>query len=592
MRSLLLASALVLQLCLQGHGTSTAPEASCAVRDAVAADSSLSFTDAIKGRTVRLGMESYFPRFVNLADNTGWTLDVVREMARRGKFSYTITDLGVPAEGQTWDEFVQTHIDSDEYDLIGSYYTMTSPRQSSGWAYTIGYLEVSDMLLAQTPEERPKDLFGNMRLFIDPFDPLVWVVLLVISVCAGLIHWYTDADRREENRETWKQFVLRKLNLRKKKYHYLMTLIKRAHKDQDREDEEEGGWGGDERRDSDRDPATKSRKSVTIVGSEKEQAEQDLEAVAQKIGWEEEAAIDYMDPLGRPEANIPRFPRIGASIYMKVGGLEQYTEELYANREEMLQLGYIAANEHCDMRIVGQPVSRKIGGFAQRARNDCQSALRKAVNAILAEMDEDGFLQVSEEFSSAEPLSLDQFSGIFVAYGFIAFVVVIFAFIRARTRKQTDFVLRRAQQDVTKRLERLPSQLQKRKSQLFGQTPFGGNQIQENPADEIENLFGIEREHEDAEGHEQEMQEDEENEEEEEEEEESVEGDGTEEKEGEPHQGSVCASSGGEAAAAAGGGGHSGTGSEERRRPCNEEEDREQEPIPIEVEDTRNLIDR
>uniref|UniRef100_A0A0G4I1Z7 Ionotropic glutamate receptor C-terminal domain-containing protein n=1 Tax=Chromera velia CCMP2878 TaxID=1169474 RepID=A0A0G4I1Z7_9ALVE len=499
-------------------------------------DSSLSYLDAVKGRHFRIAMESYFPPYVDLSNDSGHVLDVIKEMASRGGFAYTIVDIGSPASGQTWTAFIQATVDSAEYDLIGSYYSVTNARLDANWVFTYPFVDISDMLLAQIPSEIEKDLLDRMSIFVAPFSVYVWLVLVAIVIGAGFIHWYADRDRREENRETWKQFVLRKMNLRKKKYYYMMTAIEKLQA----EKEKEGGADED---------AGRSKKSVGIQDTTEKDPEKAVQEMANKIGWDEEAALDYMDPLGRPEANVSRYPQLGASIFMKAMALGSLgpkanpfsgaakthlfifsflifivTAAYTANLATfLLKDGYVAANEQCDMRVVGSPIVRKGAGFVQLATNDCQEPVRYAIDTILVGMEEDGFLQIDDEFQPSVGLTLESFSGIFVAYGVIAIVTVIFAYIRARTRKHTDFLLSKAKQDVSKRLQGIPGEISKRRTLLLGESPLAkqtvGEGSPENP-DEREPSFGMERENE--EDHQQVLQADEEPKQQGEEEEESI----------------------------------------------------------------------
>uniref|UniRef100_A0A0G4I1W2 Solute-binding protein family 3/N-terminal domain-containing protein n=1 Tax=Chromera velia CCMP2878 TaxID=1169474 RepID=A0A0G4I1W2_9ALVE len=465
MQNLFLASALFLHVFYRGDGSSTSPAASCAVRDAIA----------------------------------GYTIDVIKEMASRGGFSYTIVDLGSPVSGQSWEDFIKAAVESDEYDLVGAFYFVTNARIEENWAFTYPYIDSSDMLLAKIPAEVKKDLFDRMLIFVEPFSPFVWLVLMAIVIGAGFIHWYVDLDRRDEAKETWKQFVIRKLNLRKKKYYYMMQAIEAL------SNPEKRGAGAEQPEGGGADLGTgRSRKSVTLAEQEKEKEDtiaKGIQEMSTKLGWDEEAAIEYMDPLGRPEANIARYPRLGASIFMKVMSLGSlgpkanpssgaakthlfifsflifivtaaYTANLATfllkdsdfetailNVEDLGSSGKPACIGSTNLDIQ-DPIRRlhpQLGQYTKESYANSEQMLDLVRQGTCGGVIASGpVLNVTTEYTPSVGLTLEAFSGIFLAYAVIAIATVIIAFIRARTRKHTDPLLMKAKRDVSKRLMGVP----------------------------------------------------------------------------------------------------------------------------------------
>uniref|UniRef100_A0A0G4H155 Ionotropic glutamate receptor C-terminal domain-containing protein n=1 Tax=Chromera velia CCMP2878 TaxID=1169474 RepID=A0A0G4H155_9ALVE len=542
--------------------TWTTPTASCAVRDALAADSTLKHADALKGRTFQVMMESSYEPYVNMAAGTGFAIDVVQELARRGGFSVSLTDGGVPQSGESWDDMLIRLASSGDYDWMGSYWKESFYRTGLGATMTWQYVDTSTTLVALKPREKEKDLFKQMSLFVEPFSGYVWLCIVGIILGAGAIHWYVDRDRREEARSAWRSFVFRKMALRKRKYQYMVREIRGELSTQN------GGKSGDA------EGPVGSGKEEKEKRREKERDEEDVEGlddvkIPDGLGWTEDAAIELMDPLTRPESNISKYPRVGASIFMKAmafgplgpkpipfSGLARihlfvfsififvvtaaYTANLatflirdaeletpilgmddiqrrelsvcipaadaevsrlartlyprtsqfrkYATPSEGLELvrnktcagqlldpgvaeGLFSENKKCDMRIVGQPLARQGGGYAFWAFNDCHAAVRPGLNNILLEMQEDGWLTrawqeyvelpdvcrdlaATADAQESVQLTIESFSGLFVAYGFLSSVVIVLAFIHARTRKHTEYALSKATEQVKANTQR------------------------------------------------------------------------------------------------------------------------------------------
>uniref|UniRef100_A0A0G4F6I8 Uncharacterized protein n=1 Tax=Chromera velia CCMP2878 TaxID=1169474 RepID=A0A0G4F6I8_9ALVE len=475
----------------------------------VAADSSLSAVDAIKGKTFKVAFDPNYPPYGDYSTQTGFSYDVINELARRGGFSVSIANLGEPSSGESWDDLLKRTLEAHTYDWLGTFWTETYTRSTNNAAWAYHYVDVGEMLLAEKPQELESNILTKMATFIEPFSPFVWLCLFALIVGAGFIHWYVDRDRREEARNHWQEYVLRKVTLKRKKYAYLLTRIRDLELNQKnlqkkcdeekaaREEEEDLGEMTPVMRDQ-------SMKSVQV----EQRIEHDI--IPKQMSWDEEAALELIDPLERPEADTQKFPGIGSSVFMQAMAFAQlgpnpspfsglaklhvilfsllafiigaaYTANLATF---LIKAGLVSANEKCDMRIVGRTIIPRGGSFAFHSLNDCQAYVRAGLNVHLLEMEEDGFLavddveeihcttsrllrgeektldpcsfwilnnflscpflssrQASEEFQPSVQLTVDAFSGLFAVYGFLAFVIIVMAYFRARTRKVTDRAL-------------------------------------------------------------------------------------------------------------------------------------------------------
>lgn len=164
------------------------------------ANGSLELSQALRGVHLNFVTALYDPAWFDepLGNSdptlmTGFHVDLARELALHGEFTYTITSVPLSSfsPGLSWTEYLDAS--AQRFDLNLDWWLATEERAALGLQPPVAFLDLS---LVPTLEGEVEEFswWDNLTSFARPISPSLWIVFIGISIVTSLIFFLFEKD--------------------------------------------------------------------------------------------------------------------------------------------------------------------------------------------------------------------------------------------------------------------------------------------------------------------------------------------------------------------------------------------------------------
>lgn len=132
---------------------------------------------------------------------SGLDVDLIKDLARKLRFTYTFTAVAPPTGSETWDNVAING--ANHVDLMANSWVQNTHRRSK-LNQLMGFRDADELLVALVPQLVEPTQQERMLTFLAPFTTRLWLLILAICIISGCVLYAVEynSKRSEDYAET------------------------------------------------------------------------------------------------------------------------------------------------------------------------------------------------------------------------------------------------------------------------------------------------------------------------------------------------------------------------------------------------------